>query len=524
MKPISLFSLFFLSFFSFSSSQTTIPLGSSLSASNPNQTWSSPNNTFYVGFTPASPSTYTAAVNFDGGVPIWTAGPAVDSGATLRLLSDGNLQLLNGSGSPVWSSGTASVGVDSASIDDFGNLVLRNRTGFAVWSSFANPTDTIVPNQTFGVNQVFHSGYYSFQLLRSGNLTLRWNDSIVYWNEGLNSSVNVNLTSPRLGLQSVGILSILDSNLPRGYIVAYSNDYAEGTDVLRFLKLDTDGNLRMYSSDRGSGRTTMRWAALTDQCQVYGYCGNFGICSYNDTSSTPICGCPSQNFVPVDANDENILLDENHNAKVSDFGLAKLIHPKDHRHRTLTSVRGTRGYLAPEWLANLPITSKSDVYSFGMVLLEIVSGRRNFDVSEQTNRKKFSLWAYEEYDKGNVTAILDKRLATADVDMEQVTRAIEVSFWCIQEQPSQRPMMGKVVQMLEGVADCEKPPAPKVVTEGSVSGTSINISSNVSALSTFASAPAPSSSSSHQTMGISPIDSENKLERASFSLLHSAPN
>ncbi|KAJ4840536.1 hypothetical protein Tsubulata_041796, partial [Turnera subulata] len=224
-------------------------------------------------------------------------------------------------------------------------------------------------------------------------------------------------------------------------------------------------------------------------------------------------------IIHCDIKPENILLDENYNAKVSDFGLAKLIHPKDHRHRTLTGVRGTRGYLAPEWLANLPITSKSDVYSFGMVLLEIVSGRRNFDVSEQTSGKS-SLWAYEEYDKGNVTAILDKRLATADVDMEQVTRAIEVSFWCIQEQPSQRPMMGKVVQMLEGVADCEKPPAPKVGTEGSVSGTSINISSNVSALSTFASAPAPSSSSSHQT----PIHSENKLERASFSLLHSVPN
>ena len=184
-------------------------------------------------------------------------------------------------------------------------------------------------------------------------------------------------------------------------------------------------------------------------------------------------------------------------------------------------MRGTRGYLAPEWLANLPITSKSDVYSYGMVLLEIVSGKRNFEVSAETNHKKFSLWAYEEFEKGNIEAVVDKRLLDHEIDMEQARRAVVVSFWCIQEQPSQRPMMGKVVQMLEGIMEIERPPAPKAASEGSVGGTSVTASS-VSAFSTFAaSIPVPSSSSSMRTPGVSSFASGKNGERGSSSLLTS---
>nr|KJB19960.1 hypothetical protein B456_003G126000 [Gossypium raimondii] len=803
----------------FIASSATISLGSSITPSSPRLTWHSSNSTFSISFIPsASSNSLLAAITYAGGVPIWTAGngTTVDSAGSLRLLSNGALHLVNGSGAVVWDSGTANQGVSSASLEESGELRLLGNGSSVVWSSFDHPTDTIVPTQNFTVGRVLRSGLYTFYLQRSGNLTLRWNDSIVYWTQGLNSSFDANLTSPSLGLQTIGILNLFDPSLSTGSIVAYSSDYAEGSNILRFLRLDEDGNLRIYSSSQGSGTITPRWSAVLDQCDVFGYCGNMGICSYNDTS--PICGCPSENFELVDVNDrrqgckrkreiedcpgsaamleldhaefltyspelssqvffigisacrlnclvsascvastslsdgsgvcylkttefvsgyqsaslpstsyvkvcgpilpnpspfadnvengsgwrvhgwvvvvvivatvlvlialegslwwwccrnspkfgglsaqyalleyasgapvqfsykelqrltkgfkeklgaggfgavykgvlanrtvmavkqlegieqgekqfrmevatissthhlnlvrligfcsegrhrllvyefmkngsldnflftteehsgkmlsweyrynvalgtargitylheecrdcivhcdikpENILLDENFNAKVSDFGLAKLINPKDHRYRTLTSVRGTRGYLAPEWLANLPITSKSDVYSYGMVLLEIVSGRRNFDVSADTNRKKFSVWAYEEFEKGNIEGIVDKKLRSKDVDMEQITRAIQVSFWCIQEQPSHRPMMGKVVQMLEGITDIERPPAPKAATEGSISGTSINVSSNISAFSTFAvSAPAPSSSSSLQTVGISPLAS-----------------
>ncbi|KAJ6975651.1 hypothetical protein NC653_031470 [Populus alba x Populus x berolinensis] len=146
-----------------------------------------------------------------------------------------------------------------------------------------------------------------------------------------------------------------------------------------------------------------------------------------------------------------------------------------------------------------------------MVLLELVSGRRNFEVSEEINQKRFSEWAYGEFEKGNVETIVDKRLADQGVDMEQVTRAVQVSFWCIQEHPSQRPTMGKVVQMLEGIVEIARPPAPKALMKGSTSGTSTNLS--------IQDAPPPSSSSSFQTAGISPVVSERIMERPYPSVL-----
>ena len=124
-------------------------------------------------------------------------------------------------------------------------------------------------------------------------------------------------------------------------------------------------------------------------------------------------------------------------------------------------------------------------------------------------------------EKGNISGILDKRLANQEVDMEQVRRAIQASFWCIQEQPSHRPTMSRVLQMLEGVTEPERPPAPKSVMEGAVSGTSTYLSSNASAFSVGVSPPGPSSSSSFQTSAVSTFTSGRNLEKTTSSLLQS---
>ncbi|RVW32235.1 G-type lectin S-receptor-like serine/threonine-protein kinase SD2-5 [Vitis vinifera] len=103
-------------------------------------------------------------------------------------------------------------------------------------------------------------------------------------------------------------------------------------------------------------------------------------------------------IIHCDIKPENVLLDDNYLAKVSDFGLAKLMN-RDQSH-VFTTVRGTRGYLAPEWIANHAISEKSDVFSFGMVLLEIIGGRKNYDPKETAQKAHFPSYAFERMKEG----------------------------------------------------------------------------------------------------------------------------
>ncbi|CAO2199626.1 unnamed protein product [Urochloa humidicola] len=162
-------------------------------------------------------------------------------------------------------------------------------------------------------------------------------------------------------------------------------------------------------------------------------------------------------IIHCDIKPENILLDEEFCAKISDFGMAKLL---GHEFKSaLTTIRGTMGYLAPEWIYGQPITKKADVYSFGIVLLEIVSGRRTAKRLKSGSHRYFPFYAAAQVNEGNVLCLLDSRLE-GNANIKELDITCRVACWCIQDEENDRPSMRQVVRMLEGVVSTEIPPIP----------------------------------------------------------------
>ncbi|GMY04995.1 G-type lectin S-receptor-like serine/threonine-protein kinase At2g19130 [Fagus crenata] len=143
---------------------------------------------------------------------------------------------------------------------------------------------------------------------------------------------------------------------------------------------------------------------------------------------------------------------------LADFGLAKVIG-RDFS-RILTTMRGTRGYLAPEWISGEAVTPKVDVFSYGKLLFEILSGRRNINMLDDEICNYFPARVAIAMNKGeDLRTFLDFQLE-GRADMEELTRACKVACWCIQDDPKDRPTMGQVVKILEGVMQVGIPQIP----------------------------------------------------------------
>ncbi|KAJ7981885.1 putative Kinase [Quillaja saponaria] len=143
----------------------------------------------------------------------------------------------------------------------------------------------------------------------------------------------------------------------------------------------------------------------------------------------------------------NVLLDEDLNPKISDFGLAKL-YEEDNTHIS-TRIAGTYGYMVPEYAMHGYLTEKADVYSFGIVALEIVSGRSNTTHCSQEESFYLLDWARLLKEKGSVLELVDPMLVS-DFNKEQVMVMINVALLCANVSQAVRPTMSSVVRMLEG--------------------------------------------------------------------------
>ncbi|KAL1536774.1 non-specific serine/threonine protein kinase [Salvia divinorum] len=140
----------------------------------------------------------------------------------------------------------------------------------------------------------------------------------------------------------------------------------------------------------------------------------------------------------------NILLSEDYEAQISDFGLAKWL-PEGWAHLVVSPIEGTFGYMAPEYFMHRLVNEKTDVFAFGVLLLELITGRRAVDSSSQS----LVMWAKPHLENNSAEEIADPRLG-GNYDVVEMKRAMFTASTCINHLPTLRPNMMRVVQLLKG--------------------------------------------------------------------------
>ncbi|EYU39624.1 hypothetical protein ABFS82_06G187800 [Erythranthe guttata] len=153
-----------------------------------------------------------------------------------------------------------------------------------------------------------------------------------------------------------------------------------------------------------------------------------------------------------DFKSSNILLDEQWNAKLSDFGLARL-GPADGLSHVSTAVVGTVGYAAPEYIQTGRLTSKSDVWSYGIFLYELITGRRPFDRNRPKDEQKLLDWVRNHLsDAKKFERILDPRL-NGKYELKSAQKLAAIASRCLVRHPKNRPKMSEVLKMVNIVVD-----------------------------------------------------------------------
>ncbi|KAK9069435.1 hypothetical protein SSX86_011338 [Deinandra increscens subsp. villosa] len=152
----------------------------------------------------------------------------------------------------------------------------------------------------------------------------------------------------------------------------------------------------------------------------------------------------NKRIIHRDITASNVLLAEDYEPQISDFGLAKWL-PERWAQQVVSPVEGTFGYMAPEYFMHGVIDEKTDVFAFGVILLELITGRCAVDSRQQS----LVIWAKQFLEQGNVKELVDPRLEKA-YELNQVKRTISVASACVHHMPDMRPNMKRVVQILAG--------------------------------------------------------------------------
>ncbi|XWS46121.1 hypothetical protein CRYUN_Cryun14cG0036400 [Craigia yunnanensis] len=150
-----------------------------------------------------------------------------------------------------------------------------------------------------------------------------------------------------------------------------------------------------------------------------------------------------------DIKSSNILLTENFRAKVADFGFARLAADTDSgQTHVSTQVKGTAGYLDPEYLRTYQLTEKSDVYSFGVLLVELVTGRRPIETKRELRERITAKWAIKKFNDGDAISTLDPRLELTAGTNLALEKTLELALQCLAPRRQSRPSMRRCGEVL----------------------------------------------------------------------------
>ncbi|CAH2051271.1 unnamed protein product, partial [Thlaspi arvense] len=316
----TLFSLFFLCIH-VSSAADTISANFTLSG---DQTLVSSNDTFKMGFfrPGTSPNFYIGMwyQQLSEQTVVWVANrdkPVSDKNTSVLKISGGNLVLLDGENqTPVWSTGlNSTTGTSSSSLKavllDDGNLVLRDdESGSLLWQSFDHPGNTWLPGVKIRFDKRTKKsqrltswknvddpspGLFSLELDESTAYKILWNGSTQYWSSGpWNQQSRIFDSVPEMRLNYIYNFSFF-SNATESYFTYSIYNHAN---VSRFA-MDVSGQIKQFTWLEANKQWNLFWSQPRQQCQVYAYCGSFGICS---DKSEPFCQCP-QGFRPESQKD-----------------------------------------------------------------------------------------------------------------------------------------------------------------------------------------------------------------------------
>lgn len=171
-------------------------------------------------------------------------------------------------------------------------------------------------------------------------------------------------------------------------------------------------------------------------------------------------GLAHQSFIHRDLKPSNILLGDDMRAKVADFGLVRLA--PDGKVSVATRLAGTFGYLAPEYAVTGRVTTKIDVFSFGVILMELITGRRALDETQQEDSVHLVMWFRRMHiNKDTFRKAIDPSIELNEETLASISTVAELAGHCSAREPSQRPDMGHVVNVLSSLAEMWKPADPE---------------------------------------------------------------